>query len=274
MRKFLITALKGFGMGAANVVPGVSGGTIALITGIYGKIIDCLNSILTPSKWKTLDWGFLISLGVGVLVSVFSLAKLVTVCLEKFPIQTWSFFFGLILVSAVFMLSSIKVWKVKDAALAVAGVVIGVTICTLSPTETTDSLWFIFVCGILGICSMILPGLSGSFILLVLGKYDYIMNAVSNIDWPVLIVFGLGCGIGIIAFAKLLHWMLARYERQTMLVLIGFVIGSLVKIWPWQEGNGFVAGGEAHIGGAILWVLIGIALLAFIESLSRNKVEK
>ena len=270
MKKNLITALKGFGMGAANVVPGVSGGTIALITGIYGKIIESLNAIMTPSKWKTLDWGFLISLGAGILVSIFSLAKLVTVCLENYPVQTWAFFFGLILVSAVIMLADIKGWRLKDVLLTLCGLAVGVVVCTLSPTETSDDLWFIFICGILGICSMILPGLSGSFILLVLGKYDYIMGAIAELNLPVLVVFALGCGVGILAFAKILNWLLARYERGTMLVLIGFVIGSLVKVWPWQEANG-VAGGDLHIAGGIIWCLAGVALMAAIEFASKKK---
>lgn len=265
--KYLINALKGFAMGAANVVPGVSGGTIALITGIFGKLIGCLNDLMTPSKWKSIDWGFLISLAAGLIISIFSLAKLITVCLDRYPVLTWAFFFGLILVSAGLMLKDIKGWKIRDAIITIIGIAIGVIVCTLSPSETTDARWFIFLCGALAICSMILPGISGSFILVILGKYDYIMAAITELDIPVLIVFAIGCGVGILAFAKILHWLLGKYERSTMLVLIGFVIGSLVKVWPWQ---GLAPGADLHIPGAIICCVAGIALLLVIEFLSKR----
>lgn len=268
MIKYIVNALKGFAMGAANVVPGVSGGTIALITGIYGKLIDCLNDIMTPSKWKNIDWGFLLSLAVGLVVSIFSLAKLITVCLDQYPILTWAFFFGLILASAGLMLKNISGWKVKDVVITVVGAAIGVAVCSLSPTETTDALWFVFLCGVLAICSMILPGISGSFILVILGKYDYIMAAITELDIPVLAVFAIGCGIGVLAFAKALHWLLGKYERSTMLVLIGFVIGSLVKVWPWQN---LAPSAEMHIPGAIICCAAGVALLLVIELVSRRK---
>ena len=132
------------------------------------------------------------------------------------------------------MLADIKGWKLRDALL-VAGIALGVAICTLSPTQTTDAKWFIAVCGSLAICAMILPGISGSFILLILGKYDYIMEAVGTLNLPVLIAFGIGCVLGILAFSKFLHWLLGRYERATLLTLIGFTLGSLVKVWPWND---------------------------------------
>ena len=175
-------------------------------------------------------------------------------------------------------------------------------VCTLSPTTTPDSKWFIFLCGALAICTMILPGISGSFILVILGKYDYIMSAVSNMDVPVLIVFALGCAVGILAFAKFLNWLLAHWERQTMLVLLGFVLGSLVKVWPWNDldscahaqllrtgfmpaemlESGSSAGaynvltglGEAldrQVPGAIVWCVIGIAVIVLIQVLSNKR---
>ena len=287
----IIVALKGFGMGAANVIPGVSGGTIALLTGIFSRLVNCLNSLMEISTWKTLfkgdfkgfwekvDGRFLLALAIGVLVSVFSLAKLMEYVLHVHPVQTWGFFFGMIAASATVMLLDVKNWKWKDVCWAVLGAILGITICTLSPTQTTDDMWFIFVCGAIAICTMILPGVSGSFILLIFGKYDYIMSAVSSLNWPVLIVFGVGCVVGILAFSKFLHWLLDKFERQTMLVLVGFVIGSLVKVWPWNDRAAVAAGNvlsgsdpsEMHVTGAIIWAFVGIFLVWLLETLSSKK---
>ena len=276
----IVTAVKGFFMGAANVVPGVSGGTIALITGIYSRIIQALNAVLSWDTWKELfhgnlkefwkkiDGWFLLALGIGMVLSVFTLAKLLEYCLASHPVATWAFFFGLILASAFFMLKALKGWKGADVLFLLAGIALGLLVCTLTPSQTPDNLFFIFLCGAIAICTMILPGLSGSFILVVMGKYDYMMGAVSNLDWPVLAVFALGCLAGILAFAKLLHWLLARWERQTMLVLTGFVLGSLVKVWPWAN---VPASQDPKVGSAVLWCLLGIALIVGIELVGNKK---
>lgn len=289
----IIVALKGFGMGAANVVPGVSGGTIALLTGIYSDIVGALNAVTEKETWKSLLHGrfrefwrlikgdFLVALLVGVLLSVFSLAKLVTWCLTYYPILTWAFFFGLILASAVVMVRGIKDFRGADLIPAVIGLTLGLVICTMSPTKTTDNIWFIFLCGAISICAMILPGISGSFILLVMGKYHYIMQAITDLNWPVIIMFGVGCVVGILAFAKLLHWLLARWERQTMLVLLGFVFGSLVRVWPWYDSEAVEAAqllrtGSAspldlQIPGAVIWCAVGIAAVVLFELLGSRK---
>lgn len=283
----IIVALKGFGMGAANVVPGVSGGTIALLTGIYSDIVGALNAVTEKETWKSLLHGrfrefwrlikgdFLVALLVGVLLSVFSLAKLVTWCLTYYPILTWAFFFGLILASAVVMVRGIKDFRGADLIPAVIGLALGLVICTMSPTKTTDDIWFIFLCGAISICAMILPGISGSFILLVMGKYHYIMQAITDLNWPVIIMFGVGCVVGILAFAKLLHWLLARWERQTMLVLLGFVFGSLVRVWPWYDGEAVEAGSasplDLQIPGAVIWCAVGIAAVVLFELLGSRK---
>ena len=182
-------AAKGFAMGAANVIPGVSGGTIALLTGIFNELIGALNALLTPKAWKLLFKGsfrefweyihgtFLLWLGAGVVASVFSLAKLMEYVLSHHPVQTWAFFFGLILVSAVFMLADLKGKKAVDVLWLAIGAAMGAAICLLSPSTTPDAPWFIAICGAIAICTMILPGISGSFILVLLGKYDYIMQA-------------------------------------------------------------------------------------------------
>ncbi len=287
----IITAVKGFLMGAANVVPGVSGGTIALITGIYSEIIEALNSFMEPATWKALLHGkfrefwknihgpFLLSLAIGVVLSIFSLAKLMEFVLAHYPVQTWAFFFGLIIASAVIMFRGIKGWKIADAMWALLGVAIGLVVCTLSPTETPDAAWFIFICGAIAICTMILPGISGSFILVIFSKYDYIMSAVANLDIPVLLVFGLGCVIGILAFSKFLHWLLGRAERQTMTVLLGFVCGSLIKVWPWSNPDAICASQnlpagsafEPHIAAAVIWCILGILMVLGIELAGHRK---
>ena len=218
---------------------------------------------------------------VGVLLSVFSLAKLVTWCLTYYPILTWAFFFGLILASAVVMVRGIKDFRGADLIPSVIGLALGLVICTMSPTKTTDDIWFIFLCGAISICAMILPGISGSFILLVMGKYHYIMQAITDLNWPVIIMFGVGCVVGILAFAKLLHWLLARWERQTMLVLLGFVFGSLVRVWPWYDSEaveaaqllrtGSVSPLDLQIPGAVIWCAVGIAAVVLFELLGSRK---
>lgn len=289
--KNIIVALKGFAMGAANVIPGVSGGTIALLTGIFNELIESLNALMSVSTWKLLLEGkvkefwntihgtFLLWLAIGVVLSVFSLAKLMEYVLSHHPVQTWAFFFGLIIVSAIFMLSDIKDWKGSDVMWLVIGIALGAVICTLSPTETTSDLWFIAVCGAIAVCTMILPGISGSFILVLLGKYEYVMKAVSELNVPVLAVFTLGCVIGIVAFSKILHWLIGKYEKPTLLVLIGFTLGALVKVWPWTDKAACEAAnvligapeGTLHVPGAIVWALIGAGLVLILELVSHKK---
>ncbi len=305
--KNVMVAVKGACMGAADVIPGVSGGTIAFIMGIYDEFVGSLASIngeavklLLKGRfaafWKHINGSFLLSLVIGIGVSVVALAGLMQMLLTDFPIQTWAFFFGLIVASSLFIIRGISVWKLREGLLLVFGIVLGAVICTLSPTQTPDGLWFIFLSGALAICAMILPGISGSFILLILGKYEYILGAISDIvagvdlgrNLLILGVFGLGAIIGILAFSRFLHWLLARWQKETMIVLAGFIIGSLVKIWPWTNAEAIVlsqfpelvsfgetlpaeivgqymASADLHIGGAILFALIGFCLVTGIE---------
>ena len=286
-----ILFLKGIGMGAANVIPGVSGGTIAFITGIYERLVNCINNIDSQAVkmlfkgrfkelWKHIDGNFLLWIVAGVAVATLSLAKLMLFLLQNHPIQTWAFFFGLIIASSILMLSGLKNWKTVDAICLVCGVILGIFICTLSPVESPDNLLYIFLCGALSICAMILPGISGSFILLVMGKYEYIMSAIDGFlhfnlySMLVLAVFLIGCICGILAFAKFLHWLLGKWNRQTLVVLSGFVLGSLVKVWPWNSYSsapdpltGEVPG--LHIPGAVLWCLAGIILVLGLEMLGK-----
>ena len=262
MRKFkdyLMVGVKGACMGAADVIPGVSGGTIAFITGIYDEFVGSIAKVdseavklLFKGKigdfWKHINGWFLLSVIAGIGVSVVSLAGLMQMLLSDYPIQTWAFFFGLIVASSIFILRGISGWKALDLGLVVLGVVLGVTVCTLSPTETPDALWFIFISGAIAICAMILPGISGSFILLILGKYQYIMGVITGLvsgvevgrNLMILAVFLVGAVVGILGFSKFLHWLLARWNKETLIVLAGFIIGSLVKVWPWSNTEAIV----------------------------------
>ena len=293
--KHIGIAVKGACMGAADVIPGVSGGTIAFIMGIYDQFVGSIASInaeavrlLLQGKfrafWKHINGNFLLALIIGIGTSVVCLAGLMQMLLSDFPIQTWAFFFGLIVASSIFILRGISGWKLREVLFLVSGIALGIVICTLSPTQTPDALWFIFLSGALAICAMILPGISGSFILLILGKYQYIMSAITScvgnvgalwgsagadsaLFWQsaaVLAVFLIGAAVGILGFSKFLHWLLARWNKETLIVLAGFIIGSLVKVWPWSNKEAMMQD-ELHIAGAIIFALIGFSLVTGIE---------
>ena len=257
--KNLMVAVKGACMGAADVIPGVSGGTIAFIMGIYDEFVGSLAAVnaeavklLFSGKikafWKHINGNFLLSLILGIGVSVVALAGLMQMLLSDFPIPTWAFFFGLIVASSMFIIRGISGWKLKEVIFLVFGVVLGVVVCTLSPTKTPDALWFIFLSGAIAICAMILPGISGSFILLILGKYQYVMECISELvsgvnigsNLVIIGVFLIGAVVGILGFSKFLHWLLARWHKKTLIVLAGFIIGSLVKVWPWSNTEAIV----------------------------------
>ena len=259
IKDYLMVGVKGACMGAADVIPGVSGGTIAFITGIYDEFVGSIAKVdseavklLFKGKirdfWKHINGWFLLSVIAGIGVSVASLAGLMQMLLSDYPIQTWAFFFGLIVASSIFILRGISGWKALDLGLVILGVVLGVTVCTLSPTETPDALWFIFLSGAIAICAMILPGISGSFILLILGKYQYIMGCITGLvtgtdvgkNLLIMVVFLVGAVVGILGFSKFLHWLLARWHKETLIVLAGFIIGSLVKVWPWSNTEAIV----------------------------------
>ncbi len=232
-------------MGAADVVPGVSGGTIAFITGIYEELINSIQSISTealpalfkeglPSAWKKANANFLLVLLSGIAVSVLSLAKGISHLLETQPVLVWSFFFGLIVASAVVVGKSVEKWNATAVIIMVAGIGLAYFITVASPAKTPEAWWFIFLSGSLAICAMILPGISGSFILLLLGKYKYILNALSELDLQTILLFLSGCVVGLLSFARLLSWMFKHYKNTTIAMLTGFMIGSLNKVWPWK----------------------------------------
>ena len=304
IKDYLVIALKGIGMGAADVVPGVSGGTIAFITGIYEELVTSIKSINIAaartlfkegikSFWQTVNGTFLFFLVAGILVSVLSLAKVLEYILINHPVLIWSFFFGLILASAVFVAKKIDRWNIQTGISMLVGIIVAFLITSISPAETTEAYWFIFLSGALAICAMILPGISGSFILLLLGKYEFILNAVNEGKLDILAVLIIGALVGIISFANLLSWLLKRFHHLTIALLAGFMIGSLNKIWPWKvtvetyinshgelkplvEQNVFpgrfqeVTQQDPQLLFAVLLALAGIGIILLFELLSRK----
>lgn len=294
LKDYAVLMLKGMGMGAADVVPGVSGGTIAFIVGIYDELINSIKSINLESLklffsgkwatfWKKINGNFLFFLLAGIGISVFSLAKLITWLLVNQPILVWSFFFGLMLASTWFVSKDIKEWKSWKTWVAfVIGAVVAFYITVATPAETPSNLLFIFLCGAIAICAMILPGISGSFILVLLGKYFFIMDAVKTLDVVVIAVFGAGVCIGITSFSHILSYALAHFRNITLAVLTGFMLGSLNKVWPWKEVvETFVdSHGEvkplietnilpnAHVPEAVVLMVVGFFLVYFLEKLS------
>ena len=233
-------------MGAADVVPGVSGGTIAFITGIYEELIDSIRGINLKavklfftgrwsSFWRQINGNFLLAVFSGIFVSVLSLAKLLEYLLEHQPVLIWSFFFGLVLASSYVISRKISRWDYSKILALAGGTAIAFYITSVTPTTTTDAHWFVILSGGIASCAMILPGISGSFILLLLGKYTFALHAVNERILVDLFLLGFGAVSGLILFANFLSWLLRRYHDLTVAMLVGFMIGSLNKIWPWKE---------------------------------------
>lgn len=240
--------LKGIAMGSADVVPGVSGGTIAFITGIYEQLLDSIKSINLEALqllrqmrwkdfWKHVNGNFLLVLLSGIAVSVFTLARVITHLLATYPIHVWSFFFGLIVISALIILREIKKWNVGVFASILVGVIAAYFITSATPSETPEASWFLFIAGAVAICAMILPGISGSFILLLFGKYEYVLTAIKELRLGDIVFFALGCIVGILSFARLVGWLFKKFHNLTVGLLSGFMIGSLNKVWPWKEAT-------------------------------------
>ncbi len=233
-------------MGAVDVVPGMSGGTIALITGIYEELIMSIKSfdaslINTLQKngpgaaWKKVNGNFLLALGTGILVSIFSLARLMSWLLENHAMQVWAFFFGLIVGSAVFVGFRIKHWSFRAWLLMFSGIALAYWVTLATPASTPDHIWFIFLSGSIALCAMILPGVSGAFILILLGKYEFMLQAVAQLNIPLILVFGIGGVAGLLAFSHLIGYLFRKHPNSTLALLAGFMAGSLNKLWPWKE---------------------------------------
>lgn len=244
--KYLLTYFKGMAMGAADVVPGVSGGTIAFITGILDTLLESIKRI-NPSlvsvvrsqgikgAFYHINGPFLVAVFGGILTSIFSLSKLISYLLVTYPIPVWSFFFGLILISVVHMLRQVKGFSLLRASLFVIGVAFAWGITMLNPIALEMSYLNIFFAGCIAICAMLLPGISGSFILLLLGLYTSVIGAVKSFDLVIISLFALGCICGLLTFSHLLSALLKRYHDETLVFLTGLMLGTLGKIWPWKQ---------------------------------------
>ncbi|MGB3145473.1 MAG: DUF368 domain-containing protein [Maribacter sp.] len=296
---YITISLKGIAMGIAELVPGVSGGTIAFVTGIYEEFITSINNIsLATFKvwknegfkafWERLNGNFLVALFLGMLISILSLSKIISWLLEEHPIPTWSFFFGLVLASVIFVAKSIEKWTVLAVILFIIGTVGAFYITTLPPSAHTESLPFLFFSGAIAICAMVLPGISGSFILVLLGSYKTILDAVNDKDFKIIATVGVGAIFGILSFAKLLKWMFTHQKDATLAVLTGFILGSLNKIWPWkniieiikigkkeiiidENISPFAFEGNPQIMYAIVAALIGFSLIFILEKTASKK---
>lgn len=243
---YLVISLKGLAMGAADAVPGVSGGTIALISGIYEELISTISNInISLFKtliqkgfkpfWTELNGNFLIALVLGIIISFVSFMRFAKYLIENEPILIWSFFFGLIIASIYFVGKQITKWNLPVIISFIIGTVLAFYISTLPSMASNDSVTFLFFAGAIAICAMILPGISGSFILVILGAYKTLSDALHDFDIKKIIVFALGAFIGLLSFSHLLKWLFKRYHNFTLAVLTGFIFGSLNKVWPWKE---------------------------------------
>ncbi|MBN2214234.1 MAG: DUF368 domain-containing protein [Bacteroidales bacterium] len=250
MRKFIDYVslfFKGMGMGAANVIPGVSGGTIALITGIFEELIDSIKSFdLTAVKLfftgkfrqfaSHVNLSFLIAVFLGIGVSILSVAKLFEFLFANYPVYIWSYFFGLILASVYFVGRTIKKWSVPVIIVFIIGTAMAVVITVLNPAAENEDFIYLIICGIVAVCSMILPGLSGSFVLILLGNYELVMiKAVTGFRIDILLPVIFGAAVGLIVFSHFLSWVLKKYRDETISILTGFILGSLAVLWPWKN---------------------------------------
>ena len=246
MKKQVIIFIKGIAMGTANVIPGVSGGTIALITGIFERLINALKSfdlyaikMIFKGNFREfanhVDLKFLISLFLGVGVAVISFAKIFKFLFSYYPVFIWSFFFGLVFASVYFVGKKIKKWHAGSILLFIAGTAIAIFISIVTPGAENDNLLYLLLCGVVAICSMILPGLSGSFVLLLMGNYQLVMiEAINNWRFDIIIPIVIGAVAGLISFSHFLSWVLKRFPDSTIAILTGFILGSLGILWPWK----------------------------------------
>jgi len=303
--RYLMLFLKGLAMGAANVIPGVSGGTIALITGIFHELIDSIKSfngvalkLLLSAKFKELivhiNLWFLISVFGGIGVSIISFARIFGYLFEYYPVYLWAFFFGLILISVFYVAKTVTSFSITTVLFFVLGTSFAVGITFFNPATENDAFWYLIVCGIVAMISMILPGLSGSFVLILLGNYQLVMiDAVNNLSLKILIPVALGAAGGILAFSHILSWILKKYYNQTIALLAGFILGSLSTIWPWKnaiymtnaDGSQLLKRGEpviltyekfipdafsGEVVLALLFMVLGAASIILIEYLAEK----
>jgi putative membrane protein len=289
---FWISA-RGFAMGAADVVPGVSGGTMAFILGIYDELLDAIHAVdatfirrILTLKWKDafaeFPWRFLFALGLGIGVAVLTLANALHWALENKPVFIWSFFFGLILASIFVVRKRVANWSAVNILAAVFAAVGAFVLVGLTPSETPHTPLLLFLSGAVAICAMILPGISGAFILVLLGKYRYVLEAVKNLDFLTIAIVGLGAVVGLLVFVRLLRWLLNKNHDLVVAILMGFMLGSLRKVWPWKnlepvsetftrEINFIPAALNGEVATALLLMVVGVALVLIIEYFANRR---
>ncbi len=298
-----LLTLKGIAMGAADVVPGVSGGTIAFITGIYEELIDSINNINlgaikvlrkdgVKAFWEHINGTFFVFLFAGIAIAILTLAKVVTYFLEFHPVLIWSFFFGLIIASAILIGKTISKWTIPVISVFALGTIVAMYISSIETTASVNGSWYIFLSGCIAICAMILPGISGAFILVLMGSYHIVLDALKNKEIATILIFMAGCLVGILSFARLLKFLFSKYKELTIATLSGFMIGSLYKVWPWKVrvGNEPLVvhsdgkedwmmtnvvptdfAGDPQIIGAICCAIGGLALVLLMERLGTKK---
>lgn len=297
MNHYLANFFKGIAVGTANVIPGVSGGTIALITGIFERLIDALKSFnLTALKLifkgdikgfiKHTDFWFLVSVGSGVIVAILSIAKVFDFLFAQYPIYLWSFFFGMILVSIYYVGITIEKINIKTIIAFIIGTAIALFIAFGTPAKENSNLIYLLICGAVATCSMILPGLSGSFVLVLMGNYQLIMiDAVNDLNLKILLPVVLGGVVGLLAFSHLLSWIFKNYRDITIAILTGFILGSMPIIWPWKNDVITYFGSEAKVTGyeyffpefnmdfaiALVIMLIGAGIIVLTEKMAKKK---
>ena len=304
MKDFIYNFLKGMGMGAANVIPGVSGGTIALITGIFERLINSIKSfnltalkLFFTGKWKAfaehVDLKFLVAVFLGIAAAILSVAKLFEFLFENYPVYIWAFFFGLIIASIYYVGRTVNKWNLGSILFFAIGTGIALLIAFGTPAQENHNFLYLILCGVVGTCSMILPGLSGSYVLLLMGNYEYVMidavNMLTTSPWEgikILIPVVIGAVIGLLAFAHLLSWIFKNFHDQTVALLTGFILGSTPIIWPWKHAitNALKDGTEKVVGYQWQWpainteffialviMLLGAAIIIVTEQLATKK---
>lgn len=299
LREYLLVAFKGVLMGAADVVPGVSGGTVAFITGIYEELIDSIHrfdlhalKLLAKGQlkavWQYVNGTFLLALLSGIALSLVSLAQGVLYMLAHYPELLWAFFFGLILASTWVIVRHIPQWDFSNMLLFALGTVIAYVLTSLSPTQLEVTPLTVFLSGAIAICAMILPGISGSFILLLLGMYANILGAIKSLQFTTIGIFAAGCVVGLLSFSRLLNWLFTHHRVATLAMMSGFLLGSLNKVWPWKYTTAYtlnrhgeqvplvqsnvsplsyeaLTGQEAFLTGSCILLIIGVVLVIVIE---------
>lgn len=306
IQRYLLLFLKGIGVGSADIIPGVSGGTVALITGIYEELLEAIQAFdMTALRlfkagrfkalWQHLHGAFLLPLLAGIGLSMATTVRLVTYLLAYYPIQTWSFVGGLLLVAVFTVYQKIQKWHLRTLLLNLGGLVLAYSLTQTAPLHTPNTSWFIGLTGAIAVCAMLLPGISGSSMLLLFGKYAFMLHALKDFKLGILATFSLGGVVGLFVFSRLIAWLLRQHHDNTLALLAGFMLGSLNTIWPWKQlwdplvlDNGSLAivqnlsplqfqaayHQDPLVSQALLWMSLGMLLVMGMEKQARSKKKK